>query len=180
MKYAVEFNFDKKLSGKVTQLWEILLKEEIVFPQTKLRPYEPHISLLVFDEYVKSIQKKIESFNFDNVLSDISFDSFGIYKHDYSVLFLNPKFNFNIFAFHNNFFNHLKSDIGNIMDFTIPGKWNPHCTLVCNNDYKKIITALQILEQTVFPLKGYISYISLVNFKEGKIIYQKEIGVSNS
>ena len=175
MKYAIEFTLNEELRNHIFHYWEDLFRKGFTSPQTESRPYEPHISLLVFDNYSNSLLENIESIDYSDFNNSISFHSFGIFKHEYSVLFLNPRTEFNWLEIHQQHYSALKDHSKNIWDFYTPSKWNPHCSLVADKSYDKILEVLKSLEHFTFPIQGIIEEISLVNFKEGKTIYSRKI-----
>lgn len=175
MKYAIEFTLDENLRNKIYRYWKHLCEQGFAAPQTEARPYEPHISLLVFEDYLDSIFEGIDSIDYTDFDNSISFHSFGIFKHEYSVLFLTPRTEFNWIDIQTSHYSILKDQCKNIWDFYFPNRWNPHCSLTVNKSYEKILGALKSLDFFSFPLEGKIEKINLVNFKEGKTIYSRNI-----
>lgn len=176
MKYAVEFTLDKALRDQIFHYWQRLCDHGLASPQTTARPYEPHISLMVFEDYRLGLIESLESMDYSDIDLSLSFHSFGLFKHVYSVLFLTPRTEFNWMSVHKDHYSLLKDSCKNIWDFYNPGRWNPHCSLTVDKSYEKILEALRVLDNVSFPLKGKIEKINLVDFKEGKVVYSRIIG----
>ncbi len=178
MRHIIHFNFDKKTSHIVRDFWEKVGLE---------KDYPPHISLAVYTdsneahrdcliEHVAAFSKSLTAFDF-------TFVGIGVFPTvTTQALYLTPRVTQDLLYYHKNLHILLSQEKTKCLDFYLPEKWVPHCTLadnISNQDPVEDIAqkAFELLTP-IFPHTGKITSIEIKEISDNLRSIYKETLVS--
>ncbi|MFW9785648.1 MAG: 2'-5' RNA ligase family protein [Candidatus Heimdallarchaeota archaeon] len=164
MPVAFVLAFDEKSSFYLTQISKILKKSKITFYDLKVKP---HITLTSYKEIdVEIAQNRLTQFCEELEPFKIQFSSIGYFPSEESVLFLNPKANFELLNIQQNLLKHFKDYKPEFSS----NEWIPHCTLAMYVSKKKISKAIDIIKNQITMTREQPFYVStdsinIIDFK---------------
>lgn len=154
MPVAFVLTFDEKGSFSLNQISKILKRSKITFYDLKVKP---HITLTSYKEIDLEIAKnRLNQFCEELEPFNIQFSSIGYFPSEESVLFLNPKTNFELLNVQQNLLRHFEDYKPEISS----KNWIPHCTLAMYVSKKKIGKAIDIIKNQITMTREQPFYVS--------------------
>ncbi|MGD8473379.1 MAG: 2'-5' RNA ligase family protein [Anaerolineae bacterium] len=176
MAYAVILNLSRVSVARVVEVWEHLAREAISSVMLDVGA-QPHISLAVFQDLNPEVLR-VDLSRFAKATAPLSLDlaSAGTFPTAEGVVFLAPAVTQELLEAHRRFHNSLRDRGVDCVDYYLPGKWVPHCTVATGVAPDRMGAALEVCVQSDAFGPVELDEVSLVEFPPVREIYAFPLG----
>jgi len=176
MGYAVILNLSTDSAARVVEVWERLAQEAISSVMLDVG-VQPHISLAVFQDLAPEMLRADLS-RFAEVTQPLSLDlAFaGTFPTAEGVVFLAPVVTQELLEAHRRFHSTLRERGVDCMEYYLPGRWVPHCTVATGVAPDRMGAALEVCVRSEAFGAVELDKVSLVEFPPAREIYAFPLG----
>lgn len=168
MAYAVELFLEEKSAAEVRNVWQQLAEAGVSSSMVE-KPFQPHMTLAVFDEirrpdYVRAASE----FAKHAVPIEINVPNLGVFLNETGVVFLGVTVTWRLIELHEWFHGTLKNYVNHVWAHYLPGSWVPHVTLAFNLEVDRIPKAIEICQSFALPFNAKTDRIAIVDTLTGE------------
>ena len=176
MGYAVTLNLSRDSAARVVRVWKGLAREAISSVMLDVGA-QPHISLAVFQDLEPGVLRDDLS-QFAQGTPPLSLDlaSVGTFPTAEGVVFLAPAVTQELLEAHRRFHSFLRRQGVDCVDYYLPGRWVPHCTVATGVAPHRMGAALEVCVQSEAFGAVELDEVSLIEFPPVREIYAFSLG----
>jgi len=183
MGYAVTLNLSRDSAARVVELWEGLAQEAISSVMLDVGA-QPHISLAVFQDLAPEMLRadpkvlRADLSQFAEATPPLSLDlaSAGTFPTAEGVVFLAPAVTQELLEAHRRFHCFLRDRGVDCVEYYLPGRWVPHCTVATGVAPDRMGAALEVCVQSEAFGPVELDEVSLIEFPPVRETYAFPLG----
>lgn len=92
----------------------------------------------------------------------VNFSSIGILPFEKSVVYLSPVMDSNLYGIHKRFYKFFENESLDYVDYYLPEKWIPHCTVASRLNIKEVINSVITMKYEFKVIKALVKYVGVI------------------
>lgn len=165
MGFAVELYFDPQTEARVRGLWQTLASQGVNSYQIDVGA-RPHISLAVFTDLdPERLRADMEDFGRVTPRLSVELASVGSFATAEGVVYIAPAATPLLLETHRHYHARLTALQVQPIDYYLPGRWKPHCTVGTHLPSDKMADALRICRESCIFGPARFEEIGLIQFQ---------------
>lgn len=165
MGFAVELYFDPQTEARVRALWETLACEGVNSYQIDVGA-RPHVSLAVLTQFdAECLRADMEQFGQITPRLPVELASAGSFATAEGVVYIAPAATPELLETHRRYHDRLSRLQVRAIDYYLPGRWTPHCTVGTHVSTDKMPQALRMCRESSVFGAGCFQEVGLIRFQ---------------